>query len=65
MGYNSELDGIAEGIATVLEELLEDNIHWQLADFEQEGFDYNFLCEVVTELTITKMYNKLQNKHDC
>jgi len=40
MGKMKELDEIAQGIADVTKELMEDSIDWQLAVFPQDGNEY-------------------------
>jgi hypothetical protein len=43
MSKMKELDEIAQGIAGVTKELMYDSIDWQLADFPQDGDEYNAL----------------------
>ena len=64
MGKNMEnkLEKIAQGVADVTLELMEDSIDWQLADFPQDGDEYSAIHSNVLQLAIKKMY--LQTKHD-
>lgn len=57
-----ELDEIAEGIADVTLELMDDSTHWQLSDYEQDGDEYMGLHKYVIAKAIEKMY--LQTQHD-
>ena len=64
MGKNMEnkLEEIAQGVADVTLELMEDSVDWQLADFPQDGDEYSAIHSNVLQLAIKKMY--LQTKHD-
>jgi len=55
-----ELDEIAEGVADVTLELMCDTVDWQLADFKQNGEDYDAICKHVLDLAITKMFDGLR-----
>jgi len=57
-----QLDEIAEGIADVTMELMQDSIDWQLADFDQDGDEYNAIHSEVMFRAIKQMY--LQTKHE-
>jgi len=57
-----ELDEIAQGIADVTMELMEDSIDWQLSDFPQDGDEYSAIHHYVMSKAIEKMY--LQNKNE-
>ena len=57
-----QLDEIAEGIADVTMELMEDSIDWQLEDFDQDGDEYNAIHSYVMVKAIEYMY--LQTKND-
>jgi len=37
---NKKLFDIAQGVADITEELMEDSIDWQLEDFPQDGDEY-------------------------
>ena len=58
----NKLEEIAQGVADVTLELMEDSIDWQLADFTQDGDEYGAIHSNVLQLAIKKMY--LQTKHD-
>jgi len=62
MSKMKELDEIAEGIADVTLELMDDSTHWQLSDYEQDGDEYMNLHKYVIAKAIEKMY--LQTQHD-
>ena len=64
MGKNMEnkIEEIAQGVADVTLELMEDSVDWQLADFPQDGDEYSAIHSNVLQLAIKKMY--LQTKHD-
>ena len=62
---NSDIDKIneiAEGIAGVTMELMHDSIDWQIADFNQDGDDYDAIHAAVMKKAIEIMY--LQTKND-
>jgi len=56
-----KLNGIAEGIAEVTRELLNDSVDWQLGDFQQQGDDYQELHDYVVKMVIKKMYEESKN----
>jgi hypothetical protein len=56
-----KLNAIAEGIAEVTRELLDDSVDWQLGDFQQEGDDYKELHDYVVKMVIKKMYTESKN----
>ena len=58
----NKLQEIAQGVADVTLELMEDSVDWQLADFPQDGDEYSAIHSNVLQLAIKKMY--LQTKHD-
>lgn len=58
----NKLEEIAQGVADVTLELMEDSVDWQLADFPQDGDEYSAIHSNVLQLAIKKMY--LQTKHD-
>ena len=62
MSNQNKIDEIAQGVADVTLELMEDSIDWQLADFPQDGDEYSAIHSNVLQLAIKKMY--LQTKHD-
>jgi thiamine biosynthesis protein ThiC len=56
MSKTKELNEIAQGIAEVTMELMYDSIDWQLADFKQDGDDYNAIHSAVMQQAIDYMY---------
>lgn len=60
MGKMKEIDEIAQGIADVTKELMEDSIDWQIADQPVSGDDYNDLHSYVMNKAIEYLYK--QNK---
>ena len=60
MNKQRELNDIAEGIAGVTLELMEDSIDWQLEDFPQDGDNYDAIHSAVMTKAIEYMY--LQTK---
>jgi hypothetical protein len=58
----NKLEEIAQGVADVTLELMEDSVDWQLADFPQDGDEYGAIHSKVMHLAIKQMY--LQTKHD-
>jgi hypothetical protein len=63
MGKMKELDEIADGIADVSMELMYDSIDWQLADFPQDGDDYNAIHSEVMFRAIEKMYMRIKKDY--
>jgi len=65
MSKMKEIDDIAQGIADVTKELMNDSIDWQLAD-QYEGWNkvtgdaYNELHKYVMNLAIKKMYLQIK-----
>ena len=60
MSKMKQLDEIAEGIADVTMELMYDSIDWQLADFDQDGDDYNAIRSEVMFRAIEKMWFEIK-----
>lgn len=58
MSKMKEIDEIAQGIADVTKELMEDNIHWQIADQPVSGDDYNDLYNYVMNRAIEYLYKQ-------
>ena len=58
----NKLEEIAQGVADVTLELMEDSVDWQLADFPQDGDEYGAIHSKVMHLAIKQMY--LQTKHE-
>jgi len=62
MSYMAEIDDVAQGIADVTKELMYDSIHWQIAEYNAEGDNYNELHSHVMHLAITKMYEDINKE---
>ena len=60
MSKMKQLDEIAEGIAGVTMELMNDSIDWQLEDFEQDGDDYDAIHADVMFRAIEKMWLEIK-----
>ena len=63
MSKIKELDEIAQGIADITKELMEDSVDWQIADQSVEGDEYNELHEMVMFLAIEKLYMSTKRKY--
>ena len=63
MSKMKQLDEIAQGVADVTLELMNDSVDWQIADTDLDGDDYAAIHASVTRLVINKML--LQTKYDC
>jgi hypothetical protein len=51
----NKLKEIAQGVADVTLELMEDSIDWQLADFPQDGDEYGAIHSKVMHLAIKQI----------
>lgn len=63
MSKMKELDVIAQGIADVTMELMNDSVDWQLADFDQDGDDYYAIHGEVMFRAIEKMYFEVKKEY--
>ena len=63
MSKIKQLDEIAEGVADVTMELMNDSIDWQLADFDQDGDDYNAIHGEVMFRAIEKMWFEIKKSY--
>jgi hypothetical protein len=63
MSKTKEIDEIAQSIADVTKELMEDSVDWQIADQSVEGDEYNELHEMVMFLAIEKLYMSTKRKY--
>ena len=63
MGKTKEIDDIAQSIAEVTRELMEDSVDWQIADQPVEGDEYNELHEMVMFLAVEKLYMSTKRKY--
>jgi hypothetical protein len=61
MSKMKELDEIAQGIAGVTKELMYDSIDWQLADFPQDGDEYNAIHSAVMKRAIEYLHEEVSN----
>ena len=62
MSKIKEIDEIAQGIADVTKELMEDSIDWKIADQPVEGDEYNDLHSYVMSKAIEYMYISTNKK---
>ena len=60
MSKMKELDEIAQGVADVTMELMYDSVDWQLADFDQDGDEYNAIHGEVMFRAIEKMWFEIK-----
>lgn len=63
MSKIKELDEIAQGIADITKELMEDSVDWQIADQDLDGDEYSELHDMVMFLAIEKMYMSTKRKY--
>jgi len=54
-----QLDEIAQGVADVTLELMNDSVDWQLADYEADGDEYYAIHAQVIQMAISKMYKQV------
>lgn len=59
---NKKLLDIAQGVADITEELMEDSIDWQLEDFPQDGDEYGAIHAEVLQMTIKIMYKNITSR---
>ena len=59
---NKKLFDIAQGVADITEELMEDSIDWQLEDFPQDGDEYGAIHAEVLQMTIKIMYKNITSR---
>ena len=58
----SDINEIAQGIADVTIELMNDSVSWQLSHIDEDGDDYDAIHADILFLAIAKMYKSLQDK---
>ena len=63
MSKIKEINDIAQGIADVTRELMEDSIDWQIADQPVDGDEYNELHEMVMFLAVEKLYMSTKRRY--
>ena len=56
----SDINEIAQGIADVTIELMNDSVSWQLSHLDEDGDDYDAIHADVMFLAVEKMYKSLQ-----
>ena len=61
MSKMKEIDDIAQGVADVTKELMNDSIDWQIADQEVTGDAYNELHTYVMSKAIEYLYKDSTN----
>ena len=61
MSKMSEIEQIAQGVASITMELMYDSVDWQIADQPVEGDDYNALHSMVMNKAIEYMYKSIHN----
>jgi len=59
MSKMKQLDEIAQGVADVTLELMNDSVDWQLADYEADGDEYYAIHAQVIQMAISKMYKQV------
>ena len=60
MSKMKQLDEIAQGVADVTLELMNDSVDWQIADFPTEGAEHYAIHAQVIQMAISKMYNEVK-----
>ncbi len=58
MSKMKEIDEIAQSVADITKELMEDSIDWQIADQPVSGDDYNDLHSYVMNKAIEYLYKQ-------
>jgi len=60
MSKMKQLDEIAQGVADVTLELMNDSVDWQIADYEANGDEYYAIHTHVIQMAISKMYEQVK-----
>ena len=60
MSKMKQLDEIAQGVADITLELMNDSVDWQIADLETEGDEHHAIHAHVVKMAISKMYNEVK-----
>lgn len=60
MSKMKQLDEIAQGVADVTLELMNDSVDWQIADYEADGDEYSAIHTQVIQMAISKMYEEIK-----
>ncbi len=63
MSVTKRIDEIASGIADVTMELMHDSIDWQIADFPQDGDEYDAIHGEVMFHAIEKMWMRIKKDY--
>ena len=56
MSITKQIDEIAERIADITLQLIEDSVDWQIADQDLDGDEYSELHDYVVSESIEKLY---------
>jgi hypothetical protein len=59
MSKMKQLDEIAQGVADVTLELMNDSVDWQIADLPTEGDEHYAIHAQVIQMAISKMYKQV------
>jgi len=59
MSKMKQLDEIAQGVADVTLELMNNSVDWQLGDFPHDGDEYSAIHAQVIQMAISKMYKEV------
>jgi hypothetical protein len=60
MSKMKQLDEIAQGVADVTLELMNDSVDWQIADYEADGDEYSAIHAQVVQMAVSKMYEEIK-----
>ena len=60
MSKMKQLDEIAQGIADVTLELMNDSVDWQISDYEVDGDEYYAIHAQVVQMAVSKMYEEVK-----
>ena len=59
MSKMKELDEIAQGVACVALELMNDSVDWQISEITAEGDEYRAIHEQVVQMAVSKMFREV------
>ena len=60
MSKMKQLDEIAQGVACVALELMNDSVDWQISDLTAEGDEYRAIHAQVVQMAVSKMYEEVK-----
>ncbi len=60
MSKMKQLDEIAQGVADVTLELMNDSVDWQIADLPSEGDEHYAIHTHVIQMAVSKMYEQVK-----